>query len=99
MVRSRPQSHGDAISMADSLELSTTVVRFYQQQQQQGQLLQQQQQQLQQQQINQQPQQYYIKENQNCDDEDLDETNSKSRLSFPLLLHMLYSAINANKSN
>ena len=62
MVRSRPQSHGDAISMADSLELSTTAVRFYQQQQQQGQLLQWQQQQ--QQQINQQPQQHYINENQ-----------------------------------
>ena len=97
MAGSRPQSHGDAISMENSLELSTTVVRFYQQQQQQGQLLQQQQQQLQQQQINQQPQQYYINENQNCDDEDLDETNSKSHLSFPLLLHALFSAINQCK--
>ena len=97
MAGSRPQSHGDAISMENSLELSTTVVRFYQQQQQQGQLLQQQQQQLQQQQINQQPQQYYINENQNCDDEDLDETNSKSHLSFPLLLHTLFSAINQCK--
>ena len=96
MAESRPQSHGDAISMENSLELSTTVVRFYQQQQQQGQLLQQQQQQ-QQQQINQQPQQYYINENQNCDDEDLDETNSKSHLSFPLLLHTLFSAINQCK--
>ena len=96
MAGSRPQSHGDAISMENSLELSTTVVRFYQQQQQQGQLLQQQQQQ-QQQQINQQPQQYYINENQNCDDEDLDETNSKSHLSFPLLLHTLFSAINQCK--
>ena len=96
MVGSRPQSHSDAISMENSLELSTTVVRFYQQQQQQGQLLQQQQQQ-QQQQINQQPQQYYINENQNCDDEDLDETNSKSHLSFPLLLHTLFSAINQCK--
>ena len=28
-------SHGDAISMENSLELSTAVVRFYQQQQQQ----------------------------------------------------------------
>ena len=96
MVGRRPQSHGDAISMENSLELSTTVVRFYQQQQQQWQLLQQQQQQ-QQQQINQQPQQYYINENQNCDDEDLDETNSKSHLSFPLLLHTLFSAINQCK--
>ena len=51
MAGSRPQSHGDAISMENSLELSTTVARFYQQQQQQEQLLQQQQQQLQ---INQQ---------------------------------------------
>ena len=95
MAGSRPKSHGDAISMENSLELSTTVVRFYQQQQQQGQLLQWQQQQ--QQQINQQPQQYYINENQNCDDEDLDETNSKSHLSFPLLLHALFSAINQCK--
>ena len=45
MAGSWPQSHGDAISMENSLELSTTVVRFYQQQQQEGQLLQQQQQQ------------------------------------------------------
>ena len=97
MVGRRPQSHGDAISMENSLELSTTVVRVYQQQQQQGQLLQQQQQQQQQQQINQQLQQYYINENQNCDDEDLDETNSKSHLSFPLLLHTLFSAINQCK--
>ena len=66
MARSQPQSHGDAISMENSLELSTTVVRSYQQQQQQGQLLQQEQQ------INQQPQRYYINENQNCDNEDLD---------------------------
>ena len=93
MAGSRPQSHGDAISMENSLELSTTVARFYQQQQQQGQLLQQQQQQ----QINQQPQQHYINENQNCDEEDLDETNSKSHLSFPLLLHTLFSAINQCK--
>ena len=91
MAESRPQSHGDAISMENSLELSTTVVRFYQQQQQQEQLLQQQQQQ---QQINQQPQQCYLNENQNCDDEDLDEINSKPHLSFPLLLHTLFSAIN-----
>ena len=98
MAGSRPRSHGDAISMENSLELSTTVVRFYQQQQQQEQLMQQQQQQQQQeQQINQQPQQYYINENQNCDDEDLDETNSKSHLSFPLLLHTLFSAINQCK--
>ena len=96
MAGSRPQFHGDAINMENSLELSTTVVRFYQQQQQQGQLLQQQQQQ-QQQQINQQPQQYYINENQNFDDEDLDETNSKSHLSFALLLHTLFSAINQCK--
>ena len=93
MVERRPQSHGDAINMENSLELSTTVARFYQQQQQQGQLLQQQQQQ----QVNQQPQQHYINENQNCDDEDLDETNSKSHLSFPLLLHALFSAINQCK--
>ena len=66
MARSQPQSHGDAISMENSLKLSTTVVRFYQQQQQQGQLLQQEQQ------INQQPQTYYINENQNCDNKDLD---------------------------
>ena len=91
MAGSRPKSHGDAISMENSLELSTTVVRFYQQQQQQEQLLQQQQQQ---QQINQQPQQCYLNENQNCDDEDLDEINSKPHLSFPLLLHTLFSAIN-----
>ena len=97
MVERRPQSHGDAINMENSLELSTTVARFYQQQQQQGQLLQQQQQQLQQQQINQQPQRYYINENQNCDDEDLHEANSKSHLSFPLLLHRLFSAINQCK--
>ena len=50
MARSRPQSRDDAISMENSLELSTTGVRFYQQQQQQGPLLQHQQQQ--QQQIN-----------------------------------------------
>ena len=74
MAGSRPQSHGDAISMENSLELSTMLLRFYQQQQQQEQLLQQQQQQ-QQQQIMQQPQQYCINENQNCVDEDLDENN------------------------
>ena len=92
MAGSRPQSHGDAISMENSLKLSTTRIRFYQQQEQQEQLLQQQQQQ-QQQQINQHQQQYHINENQNCDDdEDLDETNSKSHLSFPLLLHTLFSA-------
>ena len=52
MAGSRPQSHGDVISMENSLEMSTTLVCLYQQQQQQEQLLQQQQQQ-QQQQINQ----------------------------------------------
>ena len=83
--------------MENSLKLSTTVVRFYQQQQQQEKLLQQQQKQQQQQQINQQPQQYYKNENQNCDEEDLDETNSKSHLSFPLLLHTLSSVINQCK--
>ena len=88
MKGGRPQSNGNAINMENSLELSIAVVRFYQQQQQQGQLLQQQQQQ--QQQINQQPQQYHINENQNCDDEDIDETNSKPHLSFPLLLHTLF---------
>ena len=84
MVGSRKQSHGDAISMENSFELSTTLVRFYQQQQQQEQLL------LQQQQQQQQQQQYFINENQNCDDEDLDETNSKPHPSFPLLLHTLF---------
>ena len=44
MAGSRPQSH-DAINMENSLDLSTTLVRFYQQQQQQEQLLQQQEQQ------------------------------------------------------
>ena len=73
MVGSRPQSHDDAISVENILELSTTFVRFYQQRQQQEQLLQQQQQQ--QQQIMQQPQHQYINENQNCDDEDLDGNN------------------------
>ena len=75
MAGSRPQSHGYAISMENSLELSTTVVSFYQKQQLQAQLLRQQKQKQQQQQkINQQPQQYYINENQNCDDKDFDET-------------------------
>ena len=45
MAESRPQSHGDAISIENSLELSTTLVCLYQQQQQQEKLLQQQQQQ------------------------------------------------------
>ena len=94
MAGSRPQSHGDAISMENSLKLSTTLVCLYQMQQQQEQLLQQQQQQLQ---INQQPEQCYLNENQNCDDEDLDETNLKPHLSFPLLLHTLFSAINQCK--
>ena len=91
------QSHTDAVSMENSLELSTTLVRFYQQQQQQEQLLQhQQQQQQQREQVNPQPQHYYINENQNCDHKDLDETNSKSH-PFPLLLHILFSAINQCK--
>ena len=94
MVGGRPQSLGDAISMENSLEMSTTLVCLYQeQQQQQEQLLQQQQQQ----QLNQQPQQCYLNGNQNCDDKDLDETNSKPHLSFPLLLHTLFSAINQCK--
>ena len=91
MAGSRPQSHGDAISMENSLELSTTVL--YQQQQQQEQLQQQQQQQ----QINQQPQQCYLHENQNRDDETLDETNSKPHFSVPLLFRTLFSAINRCK--
>ena len=44
MASSQLQSNSDAISMENSLELSTTVVNFYQQQQQRGQVLQQQQQ-------------------------------------------------------
>ena len=60
--------------MENSLELSTTRVRFYQQQQQQEQVFQQQQLQKQQQ-IMQQSQQYYINENQHCDEEDLDEAS------------------------
>ena len=94
MVGSRSQSHGDAISMKNSLELSITLVCLYQEQQKQEQLLQQQQQQ---QQRNQQPQECYINENQNCEDKDLDVTNSKPHLSFPLLLHTLFSAINQCK--
>ena len=44
MAGTPPQSHGNAISMENSLELSTTtLVLLYQQQQQQEQLLQQQQ--------------------------------------------------------
>ena len=43
MTGSRPQSHGNAISMENSLELSTTLACLYQQQQRQEQLLQQQQ--------------------------------------------------------
>ena len=42
MAGSRPQSHDNAISMENSLELSTTLVCLYQQQQQQEQLRQQQ---------------------------------------------------------
>ena len=49
MAGSRPQSHGDAISMKNSLELSTKLVRFYQQQQQQEQQLEQEEQHQQQQ--------------------------------------------------
>ena len=82
MGESQPQSHGDVVSRENSLELSTTLVCFYEQQQQQKQLLQQQQQQQQQQQINRQPQQFYINENQNCNDEDLDETNWRPHLFF-----------------
>ena len=43
MAGSRPQSHGNAISVENSLDLSTTLVCLYQQQQQHEQLLQQQQ--------------------------------------------------------
>ena len=69
------------------------LLRFDQHQQQQEQLLlQQQQQEQQQQQINHQPQEYNINENQNYDNED--ETNSKPHLSFPLLLHTPFLAIN-----
>ena len=39
----------------------------------------------------------YLNENQNCDDEDLDEINLKPHLSFHLLLHTLFSAINQCK--
>ena len=75
--------------------VQNSLLRFYQQQQQQEQLLlRQQQQEQQQQQINHQAQQHYINENQNYDDEELDNTNSKPHLSFPLLLHTLFSAIN-----
>ena len=48
---SRAQSHCDDISMEESWEFSTTLVRFYQQQQRQEQLLRQQQQQQRQQQV------------------------------------------------
>ena len=87
---SRPQSHGDAISMENSLEMSTTLVCLYQQQQQQEQLLHLQPQQ----QKNKQLQQCYLNGNQNRNDEDLDETNSKPHTYFPLLLHTLFLAIN-----
>ena len=93
MAESRPQSHGIPISMENSLELSTTLLCLHKQQQEQEQLMQQQEQQ----QINQQSQQCYLNENQNCDDEDLDEINSKPHLSFPLLLHTLFSVINQCK--
>ena len=83
MAGSRPQFHGNAISMENRWELSINVISFYQQQQQQEQLLQQQQQINSHNSIN-------INENQNCENEDLDETNSKSHLSFPLFLHMLF---------
>ena len=46
---------------------------------------------------NQQPQNCYLYENQNCDDKDLDETNSKPHLSFPFLLHTPFLAINQCK--
>ena len=46
---------------------------------------------------NQQPQQCYLYKNQNCDDKDLDETNSKPHLSFSVLLHTLFLAINQCK--
>ena len=76
--------------MENTLEMSTTLVCLYQQQQQQEQLLHLQPQQ----QKNKQPQQCYLNGNQNRNDEDLDETNSKPHLSFPLLLHTLFLAIN-----
>ena len=44
-MESRPQSHGDAISQENSLEMSTALVCHYKQQQEQEQLMQQQQQQ------------------------------------------------------
>ena len=43
MADSQPQSRGDAISMENSLEISTTLLRFYQQLPQQEELMQQQQ--------------------------------------------------------
>ena len=80
-----------AISIENSVELSTTLVRFYQLllQQQQGQ----------QQQIMQQPQQYYINENQRFrsdqsqqklfinDERQLFETITSSRLIIKLKVH------------
>ena len=39
---------------------------------------------------NKQPQQCYLNQNQNCGNEELDETNSKPHLSFPLLLQTLF---------
>ena len=38
-----------------------------------------------------------LNENQNCDDEDLDEANSKPHLSSPLLLHTRFLATNQCK--
>ena len=35
MTDSQPQSHGNGISLENSLELSTTLVRFFQKHQQQ----------------------------------------------------------------
>ena len=88
--------------MDPSLELSTTVVRFYQKQQLQGQLLRQQKQKQQQQQkIDQQPQQYYINENQNCDDKDFDETmwwdQFEIKSFFPFVASYVFLAINRCK--
>ena len=60
MVDSQPQSCGYAVSIENSIELSTSPVHIYQQQQQI---------------TMQQPLQSCINENQNCDNEDVDETS------------------------
>ena len=60
MVDSQPQSCGYAVSIENSIELSTSPVHIYQQQQQI---------------TMQQPLQSCINENQNCDNEDVDDTN------------------------